>query len=340
MSEENQETTQQEHSKEGGQDKRKRRYLLLLFVLLILLLCVISLWMYYLRTRKPITTALPPAPVVAQVIKPQYVFSIYGVQRPIGVAVDPSGTRIFVTESAGERLIKVFNRDGDFLFSFAPPDTRPGDRAPVYVAVDTNGRVLVTDRRLFSVLVFDLLGNFIRKVEKPPTGEEFWAPLGIHTNGDEILITDVTKGEHRVLVLDQDFNLKLSFGSEGQEEGQFWFPNAVVRDVEGRFYVSDGNNGRIQVFSPEGEFLYLQGGFNLPRGMAIDEEQRLFLADAVGHVIRVFTVAEQPFRSLYELGDLGVGNGEFKYPNDIAVDNTGRLYIVDRENNRVQVWAY
>ncbi len=340
MADENQKVTLQDRPEERKGDKRKRRYLILLLLLLILLLCVVSLWVYYLRTRKPITTALPPAPVVAQVVKPQYVFSIYGVQRPVGVAVDPSGTRIYVAEGGGERLIKVFNRDGDFLFSFAPPDTRPAERAPVYLAVDKNGRVLVTDRRLFSVLVFDLLGNFVQKVDKSPTGEDFWAPLGVRISGDDILITDVTKGQHRVMVLDQDFNLKLSFGSEGQEEGQFWFPNAVVRDAEGRFYVSDGNNGRIQVFSPEGEFLYLQGGFNLPRGMAIDEEQRLFLADTVGHVIRVFTVAQQPLRSLYDLGDLGVGSGEFKYPNDIAIDSTGRLYIADRENNRVQVWAY
>ena len=43
---------------------------------------------------------------------------------------------------------------------------------------------------------------------------------------------------------------------------------------------------------------------------------------------------------LYADGDWGTGEGEFNYPADIALDGTGRLYIADRENNRIQVWSY
>jgi hypothetical protein len=35
-----------------------------------------------------------------------------------------------------------------------------------------------------------------------------------------------------------------------------------------------------------------------------------------------------------------LGDGQFNYPNDIALDASGRLYIADRENNRIQVWSY
>jgi len=35
-----------------------------------------------------------------------------------------------------------------------------------------------------------------------------------------------------------------------------------------------------------------------------------------------------------------VGDGEFNFPNGLALDSTGRLYVTDRENNRVQVWGY
>ena len=41
-----------------------------------------------------------------------------------------------------------------------------------------------------------------------------------------------------------------------------------------------------------------------------------------------------------DFGDFGAGDGQFSYPNDIAIDASGRLYIADRENNRVQVWSY
>jgi hypothetical protein len=43
---------------------------------------------------------------------------------------------------------------------------------------------------------------------------------------------------------------------------------------------------------------------------------------------------------VFSFGGLGVGDGEFNFPNDLSLDSTGRLYITDRENNRVQVWDY
>ena len=36
----------------------------------------------------------------------------------------------------------------------------------------------------------------------------------------------------------------------------------------------------------------------------------------------------------------GTADASFNYPNDIAIDTTGRLYIADRENDRIQVWSY
>ena len=329
----------QHQASEIEQRKRARRRLMILMALLLMLVLVAGLWTYYLRTRKPLSAALPPAPAVAQAFKPHYLFSIYGVDRPLGIALSPDGQYIYVTESAGDRLIKVFDRDGRFVRSFSVPDTRPAERAPVYIAVDSYGRVYVTDRRRFALYVFDAEGNLLKELP-PPGGADFWTPLGVNIVKDELLVTEVTRGEHRVMVFDLEGRLKMAFGKEGRENGEFWFPNAVVRDEAGNFYVSDGNNGRLQVLDPEGNFLYALRGLNLPRGLAIDTEKRLFLVDAVAHQVRVYSLASQPILSLYEFGDIGLGDGEFRYPNDIAVDVTGRLYITDRENNRIQVWSY
>ena len=111
-------------------------------------------------------------------------------------------------------------------------------------------------------------------------------------------------------------------------------------DSAGRIYVSDSNNGRLQVFDAEDNLLYTLGGLNLPRGMTIDGQGRLNVVDTVGQLVRVYNLDSQPAEMLYELGDLGIGDGEFNYPNDIAADQNDRLYIADRENNRIQVWSY
>ena len=43
---------------------------------------------------------------------------------------------------------------------------------------------------------------------------------------------------------------------------------------------------------------------------------------------------------LTQFGERGFGPGQFNYPNDIAMDKRGRIYITDRENNQVQVWGW
>ena len=137
------------------------------------------------------------------------------------------------------------------------------------------------------------------------------------------------------------------FGEHGQGNGQFIFPNVAVSDSQGRIYVTDGNNGRVSVWDSAGRFLFHlgqgvgDGALNLPRGAAIDTSDRLYVVDAVGQNVKVYDVSEAEASFLFTFGDWGASNGQFNYPNDIAIDNvTGRLYVTDRENHRVQVWLY
>jgi len=74
--------------------------------------------------------------------------------------------------------------------------------------------------------------------------------------------------------------------------------------------------------------------------MALDNEQRLYVVDAVDHTVSAFDTRGEKMQVLFSFGDPGIGDGEFNFPNDITVDDTGRLYIADRVNNRVQVWLY
>ncbi|MEN8173255.1 MAG: hypothetical protein ABFS03_10295, partial [Chloroflexota bacterium] len=299
-----------------------------------------------------------------------------------------------------ERTIKIFDSAGNLLDDFVPPGTVPPQRSPVYLAVDVQGRVYVSDRLQHAIFVFDRDGNYLDTILGPdltlseyiskhigglPEGSAFslnyyhqelhyslpsqgeeslpapdrtsWSPLGLRFDqAGNLWITDVMKQANQVWLLSadvlaasswQDFNPPLTaFGETGQDAGQFLFPNTAMPDSRGRVFISDGNNGRASVWGSNFEFLFNfaqgtgDGALSLPRGAWINSKDHLHIADAVGQHITVFDISGDEPEFLFSFGDQGYEDGLFNYPNDIAIDNNGFLYIADRENNRVQVWSY
>jgi DNA-binding beta-propeller fold protein YncE len=170
------------------------------------------------------------------------------------------------------------------------------------------------------------------------------------------LVTDVQAERHMVRQIPAttlqpsawyDFDPPdIAFGSLGPGNGEFQFPNSAVIDSQGLVYVTDGNNGRVSVWDGSGQFLYSFGqgvgesALSLPRGAVIDDRDRLHVVDAVEQSVKVYDVSGHEPRFLYAFGAWGSDDGEFNYPNDIALDSTGRLYVADRENDRIQIWSY
>ncbi len=390
---------EEEIEEEEEEEKKRRWLLLLLFSLLTLLCCVSGLFWRYIQEPMPLPEMIPL--LVDINYPPHYVFSFYGVDQPVGVSLSPQENRIYVAETGNERLVKLFDRNGDPLDSFAPPRTTPGERSPVYLATDKKGRVYVADRLQHAIFVYDESGAYLDTILGPDLtlseyvskhidglqpGDIFsydqfepevyyqkvteteeqtlpapdpvgWAPLGIRFDEtDRMLLTDVDEdisavrqipAENILAASWQEFNPpETMFGSYGQGNGEFLFPNTAVVDSQGRTYVTDGNNGRISVWDTEGKFLLHfgqgsgDGALNLPRGGIIDTRDRLHVVDAVGQNIKVYDVSEAEPSFLFAFGDWGLNDGQFNYPTDIVIDSNGRLYIADRGNNRVQVWSY
>ncbi len=297
------------------------------------------------------------------------ILSVYGPGRgdkprfdsPMGVAWGLKD-RIYVADSANSR-ISVFGKEGDFLFQFggfgiakplkgAVSTWKPGLLDyPTDVAVDRkNGDVYVADFYNDSISVFTEAGKFIRRFPDP---QQQVGRGGSGAEGKGIAVTAVAVSDgkvyatdtYQVLVFTSTGTLIRQFGMPGLDPGQLDHPNGIAVDVRGRIYVADSNHNRVQAFDSEGKHLWTTGAkvsdlkketdnpFVLPRGLAVDADGSILVADPLGQsIVRL----SEDGAVLATYGTRGSAAGEFNFPNDLDVRD-GLVLVADKENNRAQL---
>lgn len=91
-----------------------------------------------------------------------------------------------------------------------------------------------------------------------------------------------------------------------------------------------GNSLGVVGFAGTGD-----GQFGAPKGMAVDDQDRLYVADTQNDRVQVLDAAGTFIR---KWGTAGTAPGEFADPMDVAVDDQGLVYVADYNNNRVQLF--
>jgi len=324
------------------EEKRRRRRAILLLFLLGLLAGLILLTIWYLLFRQPLPVPLPPLPDLQL---PGYSTSIYGPTNPTGVAVTPSGDRIYVTDTSGDRITYIFDAGGTQIGTMAPPPETGAEHVPVYVAIDPlTGEVYVTDRPTGSIYIYDSDGRYQRPFA-PVAPIPGWQPLAVAFDKAGLLyVTDQSGASPKVEVFDRTGTVVRTLG----ETDGLTYANGVAIDDAGLVYVTDSNNGRLLVFDASGTVVGRigrgagSGNLGLPRGIAIDGD-RTFVVDSSGQGALLYrTLQPEQTRPDYVgfFGGHGTADGLFAFPMGAAVDDRGRVYVADTANGRVQVWSY
>lgn len=136
-------------------------------------------------------------------------------------------------------------------------------------------------------------------------------------------------GNARVHKFDVHGNLILSWGEPGEGPGQFRVVHGVQVDPRGRVYVSDRENGRIQIFSPEGEFLAQWRNLDRPEQVAIDANNIVYVAEGSGRV----SIFDPDGTLLTQWGKESEGAipEETLYKiHSLALDSQGSIYVASQ----------
>ena len=308
---------------------------------------------------------------------------------PSGVAVDGAGN-LYISDFRNNRIRKVDAATGTIsTIAGTGEQGYNGDGGPAIeaqfsqlhgVAVDAVGNVYVGDYWSHRVRKVDAVTGTISTIAGtgeqgyggdggPATQAQLRYPSGVTVDGaGNLYIADA--GNHRVRKVEAATGTistiagtgEWGYGGDGgpATQAQLRYPSGVTVDGAGNVYIADSWNNRIRKVSAftgtistiagTGEWGYggddgpaTQAQLGYPQGVAADGAGNLYISDFRNNRIRKVDAATGTISTIAGTGEWGYsGDGgpatqaQLGYPQGVAVDGAGNLYISDSRNNRIR----
>jgi DNA-binding beta-propeller fold protein YncE len=185
--------------------------------------------------------------------------------------------------------------------------------------------------------------------EETDTDDLLPQPEGIDVDRDgNVFVNEI--GENRINIFDPNGTLISTWGSSGDNIGQFSHPHGnEVEDENNQsasevfVYIADQNNDRIQKFSKDGTFITAwgeegegNGQFLHTHGIDLDSDGNVYVSDRDQPSIQKFS-SDGAF--INKWGSEGTADGQFIQPWDVSVSQDDRIFVPDYGNDRIQIFS-
>lgn len=269
----------------------------------------------------------------------------FALQRVSGVAVDSRGV-VYVAHR-GENPLLCFRSDGSLLREVGAVlqrktvgyDLRGETPVPMETRhwlhglhIDPWDNVWVTDVGRHLVMKYDPEGNLLMTLGvEGETGcdeRHFYQPTHVCVlPSGEFFVTD-GYGNSRVVKFTAAGERLLEWGCRGTAPGEFHTPHVITRGLDGRLYVSDRENDRVQIFDENGRLLKVWPGLHSVDGLHAAADGFIYGAAGLDNALVRFAPTGEAVAVWSE-------PGFFRYPHGIGVGADGAIYAAEIAGDRV-----